>query len=105
MMSKLGIARAALVAATLIAPLSAACAGEGYFDTAGAPLVPAAHFASGDAPATAPRQQASGYFAAAGAPLVAPNAGPADAATTKEKQQESGYFPDAGAPLVTGTIR
>jgi hypothetical protein len=104
MTSKLGIA---LVAATLLAPLSAAFAGEtGYFDTAGAPLVPTSHYGSGDAQTTAARQQASGYFATAGAALVEPNTvtSPINAASTIEKQRQSGYFPDAGAPLVTGTI-
>lgn len=93
---------AALAAATLLVSLSGASAAEGYFTDAGAPLVAPTQYDTGDAQATAARQQASGYFADADAPLVAPSYA-TNPALTVERQRSSGYFPDAGAPLVSPT--
>src|SRR5579864_3388151 len=104
MTSIYGLVRPALVAAAmLLGSLSGAAAAEsGYFDSAGAPLVAPTLFNTGDAHATATRQEASGYFADAGDPLVAPSQATNPSATLA-RQRASGYFPAAGAPLVSPT--
>ena len=103
----LSFARIAALSSVLLAPVaSAAWAGQasadGYFTTAGAPLVsPTVN--AGNAQATLELQRASDYFPTAGAPLVEPTEVRIDPASTVQKQQASGYFPTAGAPLVSAT--
>jgi hypothetical protein len=100
--SAIVITRAALLSAGLLfGAASAASAANGYFDSAGAPLVAPSRHSIADSASTITRQQQSGYFADAAAPLVAPGTqNSRDDGATLHLQRASGYFADAGAPLV-----